>query len=56
MFLLDPSNLTIVGTENYNIAEAQDKDLKIALMNEINFFKEEMKNFLKEVYENKQTI
>jgi hypothetical protein len=45
----EPSNSTTEGPENWNIAEARDKDLKIASMNMI----EEMKKkSLKEIYEN----
>lgn len=33
MSLLEPSNPTALGPEKCNVAEAQDKDLKLALMN-----------------------
>lgn len=54
MSSLETSNPTTAGLENFNIAEAQEKHLKIAFMNIIDGLKEEIK-FLKEFYEN-QTV
>ena len=46
---LEASNPT---TENCNRAESQEKDLKIAFMNMIEVFKEEVSKSLKETYKN----
>ena len=42
---LDPSNLTIVGPKNCNLAEEQDKDLKISLMDMIEAFKDKINSY-----------
>lgn len=36
-------NLTTLGTKKYNIAETQDKDFKIAIMNMLKDLKDESK-------------
>lgn len=41
------SNPTIAGPEHYNIAEAQDKALKIAFIKMIEVFKEKTSKSLK---------
>ena len=46
---LEPSNLTIVGSEYSNTAEAQEKDLKTAWMKMTEFFKEEISKYLIEI-------
>lgn len=46
MSSLKPSNDTFTGPEYCNIAEAQGKELKVALMNMIDIFKEEMNKSL----------
>lgn len=54
MFPLNPSNSTTVGhiAEYCNIAEAQDKDFKIAFLNMIETLKEKINKSLKEINEN----
>jgi hypothetical protein len=54
MTSLESSNPATTGLEYFNIAEAQEKDLRIAFMNIIDGLKEEIK-VLKEIYEN-QTV
>ena len=48
----EPSNLTTVGPENCNTAEAQDKDLKVDITNMIEVPEEDVNKSLKEIYEN----
>ena len=40
MSQLEPCNITTVGTEYHNLAEAQDKDFEIAFVYMIEFLKE----------------
>lgn len=50
MSLMEPSNPTALGPEKYNVAEAQDKDLKLALMNMVKDLKSQIspvKKFMK---------
>lgn len=51
---VESSNPTIVGFENCNIAEEQDKELKITFMNIIKVLKEKMNEGLKEIYKKKK--
>lgn len=51
MSLLEPSNPTAYGPEKCNVAEAQDKDLKLALMNTVEDLKSRI-HPVKEIYEN----
>lgn len=44
MSVLEPSNLSTWGHKKYNIAEAQDKGLKVPFMNVIKVLKEEKNN------------
>lgn len=52
--LLQPNNPTTAGLEKCNIAEACDKDLKIAFMNMIVTLKEEINKSFKKFMKNKQ--
>ena len=54
MSQLEFSNPIRLGSEYSNIAEAQDKDLKIEFMNVKEVLKEEINTSLKEIYENRQ--
>ena len=47
---LEPSSLTAGGPNTWNIAGAQDTDLKIVFMNTTEIPKEEMNKALKEIY------
>lgn len=51
MPLLEPSSLTTVFPEHCNIAEAQEKGLKIAFKNMIEVLTEEMNTLLREISE-----
>lgn len=51
---VESSNPTIVGFGNCNIAEEQDKDLKITFMNMIKVLEEKMNKDLKEIYKKKK--
>ena len=48
---LEPRNPARLGSENYSVAEAQDKDMKIT-MNMREVLNEEMNKSLNEIYEN----
>lgn len=50
MCLLEASNPTTIGSEIYNIAEAQDKGFKIAVMDMLEVLKEEISESLKEIH------
>lgn len=50
MSSVESSNPNIVGFENCNIAEGQDKDLKITFINMTKVLKEKMNKGLKEIY------
>jgi hypothetical protein len=52
MSSLEPSNATKAGTEYSNIAKAQEKDLKIALMHTIEVHKKKQINYFLKFYEN----
>jgi hypothetical protein len=51
-----PKKPTGAGPEYCNIAKAQDRDLKIALVNIIKTLKEELNKSLKEMYTKEWTI
>ena len=46
---LEARNSATVGPKKCNIAEAQDKNFKIAIMNMLVVFKEEMNKFIKSI-------
>ena len=46
---LEPSNPTTAGSENSNVAEAQEKDLKTAFTTKIEILKEDINKFPKEI-------
>ena len=46
------SNLITVGSEQCNMAEAQDKDFKGGFICMVQVFKEEMDKSIKDIYEN----
>lgn len=48
----ETSNPITVDSEKYNIAEAQDKDFKITIMNIVKDFNEGMNKSLSELNEN----
>jgi hypothetical protein len=48
----EPSNPATLGTKICNVAEAQDRDFKIAFINMIEVLKEDMNKSCKEIYEN----
>jgi hypothetical protein len=52
MSLLESSNPTTAGSENSNVAEAQEKDLKTAFLNILELLKEEMSRYPQEIDEN----
>lgn len=54
VFLLEPSNLTIVDPEYFNIDKARDKSFKIVFMSMIEVLKENMNKSIYEIYENTQ--
>ena len=44
-----PSNLTTVDPENHNLVDAQDKDLKIVLMDTTAIFKGEIDKYFRDM-------
>lgn len=49
MLTLEPSNITTVGPERVKMAQVQDKNFKIAVMNTIKVLREDMNKSLSEV-------
>lgn len=47
---LETSNPITVGPEKCNIADAQDKDLKIAIMTMFKLLKKDMNKYNKDIY------
>ena len=48
----EASNFMVIGPKQCNLAEAQDKDFKIAIMNMLKDLKEEINKSANEIYEN----
>lgn len=53
---LEPRNPIIASPEKCKQAEAQDKDFKVVFVNMIEILREEMNNFISEIYENTETV
>lgn len=53
---LEPRNPIIASPEKCKRAEAQDKDFKVVFVNMIEILREEMNNFISEIYENTETL
>lgn len=53
---LEPSYPTTTGTEYFNTAEAQEKDIKAACMKMMGDLKEQMIESLKEIHENTNSV
>lgn len=53
---LMPRNPATVGPGKLTIAEAQNKDLKMAFMSKLKVLKEEMKKSAEEIYEHSETV
>lgn len=51
MFSPELSNPATAGPEKYSVAEVQDKDFKITIINVHKDLKEEMNKFLSKAYE-----
>lgn len=52
MSSIEPSNPTTLWPEKCNIAESQDKNFKIAIMDMIKVCKEDINKSINEIYEN----
>lgn len=52
MPLPEDSNHTVIGPEKSNLAEAQDKDFKVSIMNMFNNLEKDGNKCLNEVHEN----